>query len=488
MSDGLSISEGGYTAVSSDSLRDAANRALAVANLLREAVTSGNRAHDSFECMTVRLPVADSVLQAVGMSATVAQLIEVLAAQLARAADVYEAVELMIAVDMNGMTPAIENRLGALEAARPGLTESALAMAFLTGGLRNFASLSVLPRTGKEVYIVDRKITRTSNAASVAPKGAADLVKTIPTGAAQIRVDRYNMPDGSRRFVVSVSGTRALLSELDPFDMHSNADLYTGNDSTSAEAVRKALEDAGVEPEDWLLMNTHSQAAMIADRLAPDPSIDPEMVVTWGNPGERPMPSDVVNIDIKHANDPVGWLGGSEYPIPTGADGSFEVTRDTSEGRPGSGVSDAMHAHFLDAYAETGAMMDASDDPRMDALREPLAELAEAESVTTTEYVVWEKDLRDDTHGRSMAPFPEGQRGATPAPSPAVGPQPGGPLFEFTDPVAPDQIGIAPPPEPGEPRFRFGEVPVSPPEPPVTLHAGEGLPPKEDNHAGPWRL
>lgn len=465
MSDGISISEGGYTAVSSDSLRDAANRAVAVASLLRETVTSATRAGDCLSRMTIMLSVADEVAQIGALAATLAQLIDVFAMNLLRAADVYEAAELLIAAHLNDATPAQQRRLAELEARRPGVVEQALGLAMSAGGFKNYASLGALKRTGKSVTIVERTTRHTTNVKAVVPAGAADLAKTIPTGDAQIRVDRYNMPDGSQRFVVSVSGTRPLAPPArEPFDMYSNIDLYLGNDSTSAEAVRRALEDAGVEPGDWLMLNTHSQAAMIADRLAPDPNIDPEMVVTWGNPGEQPMPSDVVNIDIKHTNDPVGWLGGAEYPIPTGAEASFEVSRDTNAGRPGATVTDAATAHFLDAYIETGTLMDASQDPRMDGLRDPLAELAEAESVTTTEYVF--EDATDEPGMSFAEPLARSWNGQ-------VGPRPqagGDPMFEFSDPVGPHRWDIAPPPEPGQPTFQFAPLP------------------ENDNHVGPWRL
>ncbi len=497
----ISISEGGYTAVSSDSLRDAANRAVAVASLLRESVTSATRAGDNLDCMSVRLGVAEGVAQVGATSATLAQLIEVFAAQLVRAADVYEAAELLITTDLHGTSPTVEQRLAELEAAHPGVVDAARIFA-LAAGAHGFASMSAIPRSGIDVTIVDRRVSHTSNVAGVAPKGAADLVKTIPTGPAQIRVDRYNMPDGSQRFVVSVSGTRAVSSPSEPFDMNSNVALYTGKDAASAEAVRAALDDAGVEPGDWLLMNTHSQASMIADGLAPDPTVDPDMVVTWGNPGEQPMPADVVNIDIKHTNDPVGWLGGAEYPIPTGDEASFEVSRDTNAGRVGSAVSDAAGAHFLDAYVETGTMMDASDDPRMDALRDPLAELAEAESVTTTEYMIVESppsmSLNPDVRHN---PMPGGILGDGVAHVGSSESRVGSgfpsfdfadPQFEFADPSRPDWIGIAPPPEPGQPIFEFGEVPfpVSPESPvsPAPLIGADAPPSKEDNHVGPWRV
>ena len=494
MSGDVSISEGGYTAVSSDSLREAAARALAVASLLRESVTAGTRAGELLDGMSVRIPTADDVAQATGMAATLAQLIEVFAAQLARAADIYEAVELVITANMNGTTPAVEQRLAELEAARPGIGSWALDLAMWSGGLKGYASLQSLPRSGKEVFIVDRKITHTTQVSSVVPKGAADLAKSIPDGHAQIRVDRYNMPDGSQRFVVSVSGTRAIFSGLQPFDMLSNAALYTGHDSTSAEAVRRALEDAGVAPGDWLLMNAHSQAAMIADRLAPDTSVDPDMVVTWGNPGERPMPSDVINIDIKHTDDPVGWLGGDEFPIPTGADESFEVSRDVT-GVADVSPLDAFDPHLMDAYVETAMLMDASQDPRMDALRDPLAELAQAESVTTTEYTVWEQPLIDPDSARAVEAAGRAGDGFGSAAREMTGGggqlgQRDGVQFEFSDPVRPDQMGFAPPPEPGPPHFEFGELPSPDPAepPPVTAGSIDVPVPENDNHAGPWRL
>lgn len=499
MSDDISISEGGYTAVSSESLRDAASRAIAVADLLRETVTSATRASDNLDCMTIPIPSADTTKQVAVKSAVIAQMIEVFATRLARAADVYEAVELLITTEMHGSTPATEQRLADLEADNPGLLDEAMGIVTIIGlqkapnprgGFQFFSRLGALPRTGIDVRMVERSESSTTNVKSIVPHGAADLAKAIPSDGTQIRVDRYDMPDGSQRFVVSIVGTQQFFSETGPFDMSSNAALYLGNDSASAEAVRVALEDAGVQPGDWVLLNAHSQAAMISDQLAPDPTVDPEYVVTWGDPMEMPFPDDVVNIDIKHTNDPVGMLGGSEYPVPTGHPDSFEVSRSSEAG--------VFGAHFMNAYIETGTLIDQSQDPRLDALREPLAELADAERVTTTEYTFEESPL--EMH---LAPgLDEPLRGydADKTTGPAAARGMGGDgvpgaqsvsesFLEFSDPIAPDQFSVAPPPEPGGPIFEFGEQPSPNPEPqpPVLVDNVNPPPIKDDeNHVGPW--
>ena len=57
------------------------------------------------------------------------------------------------------------------------------------------------------------------------------------------------------------------------------------------------------------------------------------------------------------------------------------------EGDSKDGLWDAaLVTHWMRSYVETAEMVDASDDPRVDAYREYLGELSQAVTIESTEY------------------------------------------------------------------------------------------------------
>ena len=94
--------------------------------------------------------------------------------------------------------------------------------------------------------------------------------------------------------------------------------------------------------------------------------------------------SDTLSVTLRHTDDPVAGLAGGGHAAAVGAPGSFVAERVFD---PDVGTAEPrLPAHRLNAYAETAALVDASTDPRVDALRDVFAELARAESVEVTEY------------------------------------------------------------------------------------------------------
>ena len=225
---------------------------------------------------------------------------------------------------------------------------------------------------------------RRMDAAPVA--GFADAGKRLsgPEGA-RIRVERYSMPSGGREWVVYVTGTQSVaLDGPEPFDMQSNLGLYSGQDAAASAAVRAALADAGVGPGEPVHAVAHSQGAMAAELLARQGEYDVRTLVTFGAPTTDPLPPDVTAVTIRHTDDPVAALAGSIPAAERGAQGGFVAERVAD---PLPGLRDiTMPAHALSAYVETGALLDASADPRARSIDELWDRLGTADSVQATEY------------------------------------------------------------------------------------------------------
>lgn len=216
--------------------------------------------------------------------------------------------------------------------------------------------------------------------------GLADAARRVPGAAdGRVRIERYTLPGGSVQAAVYIAGTQTWAGGAgDPFDMRSNLELYRGDRSASLEAVERALREAGVAPGEPVHLFGHSQGAMLASAVALESAYDVQTLVTFGSPVEAAVPDGVLSIGIRHTDDPVAALAGGGHAEPVGAPGSFVAERVAD---PAGGVQDvALAAHGIDRYAETAALVDASNDPRAAALRRLWATLGAAERVQVVEF------------------------------------------------------------------------------------------------------
>lgn len=223
-----------------------------------------------------------------------------------------------------------------------------------------------------------------------APKGPPtslpEALRRFPTAdGAQVKVERYAMPDGSSRFVVYAKGTQSvLLGGKEPWDMKSNKELYSGEKSASYQATLDALEKAGAESGDRVDVVAHSQAGMIASYLAMASEFEVGVQITAGSPVEPTLDDDQLLVQLRHTDDLVSSLAGGGSPGGTGSPDSFTAER---VGDPVAGLQDlVLHTHVLDSYIETAEMLEESGDPRLDALDDLWRDLGDAESVQATEY------------------------------------------------------------------------------------------------------
>lgn len=217
--------------------------------------------------------------------------------------------------------------------------------------------------------------------AAVAPASLAAMVARVPGGSeARVRVETYAMPGGTKQYVVYIAGTQSPQLR-DPFDHVSNLQLYSGNRSASFDATLEALRAAGAQPGDTVHAVGHSQGAMIGVHLTLDSEFDTKTLVSIGSPVEADLDDSTLSISLRHTDDPVSVLAAGGHAQTIGSPDSVLVGRDASDS-PGI----TFDAHHLTEYVETAKMMDASTDPRMQAVTDLIDELGGAASVTVTEY------------------------------------------------------------------------------------------------------
>ena len=288
-----------------------------------------------------------------------------------------------------GVPPPFVSMLGEDGLGLAGLPFAAAVVTGLGGGAAGM--LRETPVRIAEAHVVAEA------AAPDPPQGWAERFDRIPsagpgTDGMQVVIERYEMPDGSARFEVYVTGTVTFdpVARDEPWDMTSNVRNAMGADAGSVRAVVEAMRAAGVDASTPVLLNGYSQGGGIVARVATLPEFDVVGVVSFGgNTGQTPIPQDVLTVIVEHEDDLVPALGGRQDN-----DAAILVERQAygPETPPPPGV--VVPAHRRPAYAATAALMDEAEDPRLAAAAEQLDGFADgAVSVTVTEYRVERVDL-----------------------------------------------------------------------------------------------
>ncbi|WP_022881950.1 alpha/beta hydrolase family protein [Gryllotalpicola ginsengisoli] len=220
-----------------------------------------------------------------------------------------------------------------------------------------------------------------------APAGFADLAARIPAadeGAPQVRVERYDQPDGSRRFVVYAGGTVEwnAVADDEPWDLTSNASGVAGEAAASTRATMAALQQAGWQLGDEVLPVGHSQGGIVAAGLVSSAAVSAPMLVTFGSPTAGvSVPSSTTNVAVEHVDDPVPTLGG----LPRVGAGALDrvVVRESTDASASAGGG-GVPQHRMSGYRATAEQMDASSDRRLVAARERLAAFTGGGTATVT--------------------------------------------------------------------------------------------------------
>lgn len=221
------------------------------------------------------------------------------------------------------------------------------------------------------------------------PATFSDRFSRIPISSeddgAQVRIETYEMPDGTRRYEVYVGATvdfdPAAVGE--PFDMASNISNAMGAGSGSYDAVLAAMAEAGIRPDDEVQFTGYSQGAATAAHLATSGGFNTQGLVTFGGAtGQIPIPDTVNAVIVEHTDDPVAALGGAQ-----------ENTHAVIVERWASAETDFSDApilpgHQRPGYVETAGLMDGSTQTRLtDAAASLTAFSAGGRLVSSVDYV-----------------------------------------------------------------------------------------------------
>lgn len=242
------------------------------------------------------------------------------------------------------------------------------------------------------------------------PRGLGDLADRVPApdpGRPQIRIERYGDP-GEPRFIVYIGGTvdATVVAGAEPFDHTSNAhgvaddgwadDMRPlGADTGASErAVREAMARAGVGPNDPILPVGYSGGGIVAAGLAADPELNAVGAVNFGGPvASAPTREGVGLLSFEHEEDLVPATGGAGHPA------AERVTVSRSVLDPGRSYDALLPAHELARYRETATVADDSDEARLTAFRELVAEVTGGASGERSDWRAT-RDLSPSTDGR----------------------------------------------------------------------------------------
>lgn len=422
--DDLSITSGGVIEIDTETLRDVGARLAAVAEQVQAAADAVFQAHrwivaavglsarvgtvalwGSGDALTALRAHVDDVVTGVRLMADAYELVELrverdaLAITDPRAADAVQAeINDLEATDDRLATMAdyltahwemhrfdgLDDQFALLELAglAPGALMSAVKMISTSPMFGTVPAGFTLAGNADPVSV--RPVLTSSPIAP--PASLADAFRRFPeTDGAQVKVEKYTFADGTTRYVLYAKGTQSgLAGGKEPWDMRSNAQMYVGMDAASYRATVEALHQAGAGPGDVVDVYAHSQAGLIGSYLAVQSEFDVQLMVTAGSPVEPELDSDQLLIQLRHTDDLVNALAGGGSQLGTGAPDSFVAQR---EGDPEAQWKDLiLEPHMLDNYIETAEMVEDSGDPRVEAYRERLAALADAEAIEATEY------------------------------------------------------------------------------------------------------
>lgn len=247
----------------------------------------------------------------------------------------------------------------------------------VAAGVVTASAVGILSRTGVSV------VTAQTGIKSSPVSGVEQRVERVPEGPEQVRIDRYVLPDGSESFEVYIAGTAELSTSAsdEPWDMTSNLVAVGNGSSASYRAVEEAMELAGIDSHSKVVLTGYSQGGLLAAQLAASGKYEISGLITIGAPaGQVAVPHEIPYLAIEHTNDLVPALGGdfaSSEPLL--------VRRQIFDGEPPHGEV-VLPAHDIDRYQDTARLIDASNDPRVQALIEKLA-APEAAAVSTSYYL-----------------------------------------------------------------------------------------------------
>lgn len=204
-----------------------------------------------------------------------------------------------------------------------------------------------------------------------APHDLGDLIDDLGTTADDgvdngvISIQRLTDADGNVSYVVQLPGTDEFMSETDIRNMGSNLNLIAGDDTAYGDAVRQAMEAAGVDPSDPVMLVGHSQGGMQAAALSGDPDFGYNVthVVTAGSPiATSGIPDDVSVLSLENTGDLVPLLDGESNP-----DSAHHTTVQADVHSGSFGAANGQN-HSLSTYGAIADAADGSGDASVDSV------------------------------------------------------------------------------------------------------------------------
>jgi hypothetical protein len=206
-----------------------------------------------------------------------------------------------------------------------------------------------------------------TGASGLPPRRLTDVIKDLGQRSADDRhgmidVRILTMPDGSRRAIVDISGTKSWdpLPTSDITTLTTNGRAHVGERTSYERGVLAAMHRAGVRPGDDVMLVGHSEGGMVAVTAARDAvasgAFNVTHVVTAGAPiglTVGTLPSSVQVLALENKRDVVPHLDGRANPD------QINVTTATTSHGDGSIVDD----HSIDdAYLPVAADVQASSN------------------------------------------------------------------------------------------------------------------------------
>jgi hypothetical protein len=211
-------------------------------------------------------------------------------------------------------------------------------------------------------------------APSTPPTGVSDVAARIPKaakGGAQVRIEKYGAGEQTS-WAVYIGGTVDWdpVATNEPWDISANVSAVAQENAGSFRAVMDAMQAAGVEPGDPVLVAGHSQGGIVATQVAASGAFNVQAVATFGAPETCvPVPSGIATLTVEHSDDVVTALGGS---CLIDSEDRLTVRREvfTTTEPP---VGEDVPAHHLDRYRETAQLIDASPQQNLQEFRDRVA-------------------------------------------------------------------------------------------------------------------
>jgi pimeloyl-ACP methyl ester carboxylesterase len=265
-----------------------------------------------------------------------------------------------------------------------------------------------------EQRLVDVRPERVHDASPIA--SLSDLGRVLEelngTYPREVVVDRIIDEDGNELWIVVVPGTGEWVGpDGEVIDLVSDLQNQDGSMSDATAMVLAAMEEAGVGPDDPVMMAGHSAGGMIASAIAAHPQrpYSVKAVVTVGSPvGDIPHIPGVASLHIENEADLVPSLDGLSNPdLPNVVTARFD-SRTFAERTDLPDSRTITGAHNPRVYTEAMELLEKNKSASMTAWHEQTAQFFDEDATV-------ERTVMHQVHGPAEAPA---ERAREPRPEP----------------------------------------------------------------------